>query len=517
MNRRVRTRYAPSPTGPQHIGGLRTALYAYLLAKKHGGDFLLRIEDTDQTRYVEGAEEYIVEALNWAGITVDEGFGIGGKHAPYRQSERKPMYRQYADQLLANGYAYYAFDTAEELDEMRKRMEMAKVSSPQYNAITRESMRNSLTLPAEEVASLLNASTPYVIRMKIPRGEEIRFKDLIRGWVIFNSNEIDDKVLLKSDGMPTYHFANVVDDYLMEISHVVRGEEWLPSAPAHVLLYKFLGWETSIPEFAHLPLILKPEGTGKLSKRDGAKFGFPSFPLQWLDKKEDATTEIFTGYREEGFYPEAIINFLALLGWSEGNNRELYTMEELIQVFSLERVNKSGARFNYDKAKWFNQQYLKQKDATTLVPIFDTVLKEKNIHLPNEKIAHIIALVKDRCVIENDLWKESSYFFTQPTSYDPAVVEKKWNEKAPTIVSDLTAIFKQIQEFIATNLDAAFKAYLAENNLKTPEAMPLVRLLITGIGAGPSIFEIMAIIGKEESIQRLKTGLNQLALSSNPS
>ncbi|MFN6037905.1 MAG: glutamate--tRNA ligase, partial [Bacteroidota bacterium] len=376
-NKRVRVRFAPSPTGGLHMGGVRTALFNYLFAKKHGGDFILRIEDTDQTRYVRGAEEYIVNALKWCGIEPNEGVGFGdGPHAPYRQSERKELgiYRKYADQLIAGGYAYYAFDTAEELDEMRKRLEAAKVAAPQYNAVSRQNMKNSLALSEDEVKKLLDAGTPYVIRLKVPRNEEIRFHDIIRGWVVVNSSQVDDKVLLKSDGMPTYHLAHIVDDIEMKISHAVRGEEWLPSAPAHILIYRYLGLENEMPQLAHLPLILRPDGQGKLSKRD--KSGLPMFPLNWHDER---TGESYVGYRESGFFPEAFINMLVLLGWNPGNNQEILSKEEMINMFSFERVNKAGAKFDPEKTKWFNQQYLKHKSDAELAALFLPQLKEKGI------------------------------------------------------------------------------------------------------------------------------------------
>ena len=366
MDKKVRVRFAPSPTGPLHMGGVRTALYNYLFAKKHGGDFILRIEDTDQTRYVPGAEEYIIESLKWCNLIPDEGVGFGGEYGPYRQSERKEtgMYRTYAEQLVENGYAYYAFDTPEELEQMRENLKKAGVAAPQYNAVTRNSMKNSLTLSAEEVKSRIENGDPYVIRIKMPRNEEVKFKDLIRGWVVVNSNNLDDKVIFKADGMPTYHLANVVDDYSMKITHVIRGEEWLPSGPLHVLLYKYLGWEEEMPQFAHLPLILKPDGNGKLSKRDGDRLGFPVFPLEWKDPKSG---EISSGYREKGYFPEAFVNMLALLGWNPGTEQELFTLDELVQAFSLERVGKSGAKFDPDKTRWFNQQYLRKKSNEAII------------------------------------------------------------------------------------------------------------------------------------------------------
>ena len=386
-NRRVRVRFAPSPTGPLHIGGVRTALYNYLFAKKHGGDFLLRIEDTDQSRFVAGAENYIVDALNWCGIHVDEGVSAGGTKGPYKQSERKAIYRQYADQLIESKHAYYAFDTPEELTEMRERMKSAGMASPQYNAVTRNSMKNALTLPAEEVKARLDRGDKYVIRIKMPRNEDVKFEDLIRGWVSVNTNNLDDKVLFKSDGMPTYHLANVVDDYLMNISHVIRGEEWLPSAPLHVLLYRSLGWESVMPKFAHLPLILKPDGNGKLSKRDGDRLGFPVFPTNWTNPE---TGEESSGYRERGYYPEAFNNMLAFLGWNPGTTQELFTMQELIEAFSLNRVGRAGAKFDFDKTKWFNQQYLRNQTSEDLAKQLSPLLKKGGFDAENDYIGRVV-------------------------------------------------------------------------------------------------------------------------------
>jgi glutamyl-tRNA synthetase len=389
--REVRVRFAPSPTGALHIGGVRTALYNYLLARKHKGKMILRIEDTDQTRYVPGAEEYIVQALKWVGIEIDEGVGVGGPYAPYRQSERKPMYMQYAEKLIADGHAYYAFDTERELDDMRERLKKAGVDLPQYNSITRTQMRNSVALPEEEVKALLRDKVPYVIRLKVPRKEEVRLNDLIRGWVMVHSSQIDDKVLMKSDGMPTYHLANVVDDYLMKISHVIRGEEWLPSAPLHVLLYRFLGWEDDMPQFAHLPLLLKPTGDGKLSKRDADQMGFPIFPLDWVDPN---TKEKASGFREAGYLPEALVNFLAFLGWNPGTTQEIFSMQELIDAFTIERIGKAGAKFDIHKAQWFNQQYLRARNNDDLAGYLLASLKQEGIECSVEKANRIVAVMK---------------------------------------------------------------------------------------------------------------------------
>ncbi|HEY9082856.1 MAG TPA: glutamate--tRNA ligase, partial [Vicingaceae bacterium] len=432
MERKVRVRFAPSPTGPLHIGGVRTALYNYLFAKKHGGDFLLRIEDTDQTRYVKGAEDYIIEALKWSGLTIDEGVGVGGEYGPYRQSERKEagIYKKYVDQLLASGHAYYAFDTPEELEEMRENLKKAGVAAPQYNINTRNSMKNSLSLSAEEVQKRLDNNEPYVVRIKIPRNEEVKFKDLIRGWVVVQTTNLDDKVLYKSDGMPTYHMANIVDDYLMKITHVIRGEEWLPSGPLHVLLYQYLGWEEVMPQFAHLPLILKPDGNGKLSKRDGDRLGFPVFPIQWTSPEG----EISSGYRESGYFPDAFINMLALLGWNPGTTQEIFSMEELIQAFSLEKVGKSGSKFDPEKTRWFNAQYLRSKPNETLAELIKPLVAAKGFAMPSDSfLTQYCGLMKERAVFINDLLAED-YLFVAPTTYDEQTVNKKWKPETPEII-----------------------------------------------------------------------------------
>src|SRR5688572_17932487 len=404
--REVRVRFAPSPTGALHIGGVRTALYNYLLARKLNGTMILRIEDTDQNRFVPGAEEYIRKSLEWVGIKIDEGVGIGGPHAPYRQSERKEIYRQYAQQLIDSGSAYYAFDTEPELEAMRERLKAAGVAIQQYNSITRMEMRNSLTLKPEEVKALIESGYPYVIRLKVPRKEEVRLNDLIRGWVMVHSSQIDDKVLMKSDGMPTYHLANVVDDYLMKISHVIRGEEWLPSAPLHVLLYKYFGWEDVMPQFAHLPLLLKPDGNGKLSKRDADQLGFPIFPLTWTDPN---SKEVAVGYREAGYLPDALINFLAFLGWNPGTTQELFSMDQLIEAFQIERINKAGAKFDFHKAQWFNQQYLKSKSDNELAQFLLQSLKKENISCPEDKAVKIAAIMKERVTFPKDFWEQGKF------------------------------------------------------------------------------------------------------------
>lgn len=508
-NRRVRVRFAPSPTGPLHMGGVRTALYNYLFAKKHGGDFILRIEDTDQTRFVPGAEEYIIESLKWCGIEPNEGVGFGnGPHAPYRQSERKAIYRQYAEQLVASGNAYYAFDTTEELEEMRKRLESAGAKSPSYNAITRQNMKNSLTLPEEEVKRRLENGEPYVIRMKIPRNEEIRFEDIIRGWVVVNTSEMDDKVLFKSDGMPTYHLANVVDDYLMQISHVIRGEEWLPSAPLHVLLYRSLGWEQVMPKFAHLPLLLKPDGNGKLSKRDGDRLGFPVFPLEWHDPN---SKEISTGYREKGYFPEAFINMLALLGWNPGNNQEIMSLDEMIALFSLERVSKSGAKFDPEKTKWFNQQYLRKRSPEELALLWMPELEAKGVKKDTKYIIEVCRLLQEKAHFVNEFWSLGYYFFEAPTTYDHDVIKKRWNEKSTPFLKSLAEALSKLDGFSANEVETTFKTTCENHGIKTGEVMQLLRVCISGVGGGPAIFELMALLGKEEIINRINKAVSVLS------
>lgn len=508
MEKKVRVRFAPSPTGPLHIGGVRTALYNYLFAKKHGGDFLLRIEDTDQTRYVKGAEDYILEALKWCGITPNEGVGVGGEYGPYHQSERNKdgVYKKYVDQLLAAGNAYYAFDTAEELDQMRERLKAAGGSSQQYDATSRMTMKNSLTLTKEDVDAKISAGEPFVVRVKIPKGEEVKFKDVIRGWVSVDTTHLDDKVLYKSDGMPTYHMANVVDDYLMKITHVIRGEEWLPSAPLHVLLYKLLGWEDVMPLFAHLPLILKPNGNGKLSKRDGDAGGFPVFPIEWNSPEG----EISSGYRESGYFPEAHINMLAFLGWNPGTEQEIFSIEELVQAFSLEKVGKSGAKFDPDKTKWFNEQYLRAKSNEELSAILTPILgKHGYSNLSSEFVSKVCGLMKERAVFTTDILENGKYFFEAPQEYDAQTVKKKWKENSPEIVADLITVFSNT-EFKAEPLEHAFKQYVEEKELGFGIAMIAIRLSITGVGGGPSLFDIMEVIGKEESINRLKAGIENI-------
>src|SRR5690554_6207738 len=498
----VRVRFAPSPTGPLHMGGVRTALYNYLFAKKYNGQFLLRIEDTDQARFVPGAEEYIIESLKWCGIIPDEGQTFGGEYGPYRQSERKHLYREYADQLINSGHAYLAFDTPEELDEVRERAKKAGVASWQYNNITRSNMKNSLTLSEDEVKSRLDAGDPYVIRIKMPRNEEIRVQDRIRGWVVVNSNQLDDKVLYKSDGMPTYHLANIVDDHLMKITHVIRGEEWLPSAPLHVLLYQYFEWEA--PEFAHLPLLLKPDGNGKLSKRDGDRLGFPVFPLEWKDPNSG---EISSGYREKGYFPEAFVNMLALLGWNPGTNQEIFSLDELVESFSIERVGKAGAKYDPEKARWFNQQYLRAKNdreiAENLMKFEESkaIIGDKNI----EFLTSVCGLMKERATFLKDIPKEGFYFFEAPVEYDEKTIKKKWKEDSADLMTEWKSRMENMSSFNQDAIEQEFKAFLDEKEMGIGKVLPLFRVLLTGQGMGPSMFAIASLLGKEESLQRLES------------
>ncbi|SDC60771.1 glutamate--tRNA ligase [Williamwhitmania taraxaci] len=504
--RRVRVRFAPSPTGPLHIGGVRTALFNYFFAKKHGGDFLLRIEDTDSNRFVPGAEDYIVNSLKWCGIQIDEGVSVGGPHAPYRQSERRDIYKKYADQLVAGGFAYYAFDTPEELDAIRAKFE-AEGKTFTYNFEIRTQLNTSLVLPAEEVQSRINTGQGWVIRFKMPENEEVEMHDLIRDRVVVNSSTLDDKVLFKSaDMLPTYHLANVVDDYLMEISHVIRGEEWLPSLPLHVLLYRAFGWTEVMPLFSHLPLLLKPTGNGKLSKRDGDKLGFPVFPLFW--KAENGETA--RGYREDGYFPEAFVNLLAFLGWNPGTEQELFTMDELIQLFSLERVNKSGARFDPEKAKWFNQQYLRMKSDAELATLYMPILEEKGISVQTEYVESVVALVKDRATFMSDFWPSSSYFFVAPDSYDEKVVAKFWKENIPALISELRERVAIIAPFSQENIDKVVHEWVAEKQVPMGQVMNNFRLCLVGASMGPGVAQIAALIGKEETLKRLDAGIKNI-------
>ncbi|MCE1154840.1 MAG: glutamate--tRNA ligase [Bacteroidales bacterium] len=504
--KRVRVRFAPSPTGPLHIGGVRTALYNYLFARQHGGDMLLRIEDTDSARFVPGAEDYIVEALRWMGITIDEGIGAAteGSHAPYRQSERKAIYRQYVDQLLNAGKAYIAFDTPTELEVKR-----AEIANFQYDASTRLTMQNSLTLPADEVQRRIADGENYVVRIKIEPDQEVVVNDLIRGEVVINSSVIDDKVLFKaSDELPTYHLANVVDDRLMEISHVIRGEEWLPSAPLHVLLYRYLGWEAEMPAFAHLPLLLKPDGNGKLSKRDGDRLGFPVFPLDWNDPK---TGDLSPGYREAGYFPEALVNFLAFLGWNPGTEQEIFSMQELIDAFSLERVSKSGAKFDFEKGKWFNHQYLQLKPLEEVTDRYQHFLiEEKDLIEDSDKVKRVVELVRERAGFVHELWDQSSFFFVAPAGYAEADVKKRWKADSANQMFQLSELLETLGDFTAAATEEVIKAWIQEKGYGMGAVMNAFRLCIVGASKGPHMFDIIEMIGKEETISRLKRAIATL-------
>tara|TARA_Y100000385_G_scaffold74060_1_gene74795 strand:- start:15386 stop:16909 length:1524 start_codon:yes stop_codon:yes gene_type:complete len=503
----VRVRFAPSPTGPLHIGGVRTALYNYLFAKNKGGKMILRIEDTDQARFVEGAEKYIIDSLKWCGIEFDESVIDGGDFGPYKQSERKEMYSPYAEQLVKDGFAYYAFDTSEELTAMRERMKAAGVPSPQYNAVTRTTMQNSLALSEDEVNKRIEEGDSYVIRIKMPRNEEVKLNDIIRGWVVVNTNNMDDKVIFKSDGMPTYHLANVVDDYTMKISHVIRGEEWLPSAPLHVLLYRYLGWEDKIPEFAHLPLILKPDGNGKLSKRDGDRLGFPVFPTEWTNPE---TGDVSSGYRESGYISDAFINMLSFLGWNPGTTQEIFSMEGLIEAFSLERVAKAGAKFDFDKTRWFNQQYLRAKTKEELSQGLQVILKENGVEAEDDFVATVCEQLKERATFIKDMWEEGKYYFSAPTSYDEKTIRKKWKEDTPKYMTELKYRIEIISDFNSENIEKEFKSFLEENELGMGKLLPAFRVSLTGLGMGPSLFDIASLLGKEETIKRMETALEKI-------
>lgn len=506
MERKPRVRFAPSPTGPLHIGGVRTALYNYLFAKKHGGDFILRIEDTDQTRFVPNAEQYIIDSFNWLGLKFDEGVGVGGDYGPYRQSERKAIYKEYADKLIASGSAYYAFDTPEDLDNIRKEYEKEKKNF-QYDCITRNSLNNSISLSKEKVDSLLENNTPYVIRFKFPKDSEILVRDMIRGEVRMSSNLLDDKVLYKSDGMPTYHLANIVDDHLMEISHVIRGEEWLPSCPLHVMLYKAFGWEETMPKFAHLPLLLKPEGNGKLSKRDGERLGFPVFPLQWTDP---ITKDISSGYKEEGYLPEAVINILALLGWNSGKEQEVFTLKELIDIFTIDRISKSGAKFDLEKAKWFNHQYLQLMPNSEITNQYKPILEEKGIEASFGYIEEVIGLVKERVSFVSELWDQSAFFFIKPESYDKKIIKKRWKEGVSQRLSQIVEILNSIEDFNCQNAHDKVHAFIQENELNMGQIMNCLRLSIVGEGKGPDLFEIISLIGCKEAIERINLAIDKI-------
>lgn len=497
--RKVRVRFAPSPTGPLHIGGVRTALFNYLFAKKHGGDFILRIEDTDQTRFVEGAEAYVNEALGWLGMHIDEGVAQGGPYAPYKQSERKEIYVGYANQLIKDGWAYYAFDTPEELDAKRQAAEIENTKFA-YDMNTRGGLKNSLVLSKQEVDELIANGTQYVVRFKMPANEEVAGVDMIRGHIKFNTAILDDKVIFKSDGLPTYHLANVVDDYLMKITHVIRGEEWLPSLPLHIMLYKAFGWEKERPEFAHLPLILKPTGKGKLSKRDGDKAGFPVFPLEWTAPDGETAS----GYREAGYLPNAVNNLLALLGWNPGTEQEIFSMEQLIESFSIERVNKSGARFDPEKAKWFNHQYIVNMDSKELASVFMPLLTEKGINAPSELVNAVVDLVKERINFVSDIWEHSSFFFVAPNEFDAKVAKKCWKGDVPTFMTDLAADLNTLADWKAETIKAFIAAKIEEKALGFGLIMNALRLSLVGGGFGPDLMTIAELLGKQETISRIE-------------
>ncbi len=504
MSKRVRVRFAPSPTGGLHLGGVRTVLYNYLFAKHHGGDFILRIEDTDQSRYVAGAEEYIFETLNWCGLQPDESTQHGGDAGPYRQSERKESYRKYAEQLVKQGNAYYAFDTPEELDAMRSKLRSEENPSPQYDKEVRMQMRNSLTLPEEEVQSLLKNNTPHVIRIKMPAGETVSFKDMIRGEVSFDTSTVDDKVLLKADGMPTYHLAVVVDDRLMQISHAFRGEEWLPSAPVHILLWRYLFGEEFMPQWAHLPLILGPNG--KLSKRDGAKYGFPVFAMNWTDPK---TGELTEGFRERGFLPEAFINMLAMLGWNDGTEQELFSLDELVQNFSIEKVHKAGARFDFEKAKWFNHEWIKKLPASNYIAQVKELFAQKGLQISDEAyMEKVMDLVKDRCTLLTDFCEHSYFFFKAPGDYDASAIKTKWSEEKKKFFEAYAASMNSISAWTAENLENHFKQMAEQHQIKPGELQLPMRIMLVGGKFGPPVFHIAEVLGKEETIGRIEAALS---------
>ncbi|MAY52992.1 MAG: glutamate--tRNA ligase [Flavobacteriaceae bacterium] len=502
MSQKVRVRFAPSPTGPLHIGGVRTALFNYLFAKKHGGDFVLRIEDTDQTRYVGGAEAYIIEALNWLNIPTDEGPSNGGNFGPYRQSERKDLYRSYADQLLESGHAYYAFDTSEALDAHRKQHE-AEGKTFIYNWHNRLKLDNSLSLSETEVKAKLEAGEDYVIRFKVPQDETIELQDIVRGDMQIDTNVLDDKVLFKSDGMPTYHLANIVDDHLMEITHVIRGEEWLPSLALHVLLYRAFGWKA--PEFAHLPLLMKPVGKGKLSKRDGDKMGFPVFPLEW----KTADGDIFSGYREDGYLPEAVVNMLAFLGWNPGTEQEIFSLEELIQAFELSRVNKAGAKFDPDKTKWFQHHYLQQQEDAVLAKQFDSLLQTKGITSSLDFVT-IVGLLKERATFVSDLWEQGSFFFEAPSTYDEKASKKAFKEGTTDILQTVVSLLNDTDDFSAATISATIKGWITSNDIGFGKVMMPLRLALVGEMKGPDVFDIIAILGKEEAVSRIERAIQTI-------
>ena len=506
MEKSIRVRFAPSPTGPLHIGGVRTALFNYLFAKHHGGDFLLRIEDTDQTRYVPGAEAYIMEALDWCGIKIDEGPREGGPHSPYRQSERKELYAAYAQQLIDSGHAYYAFDTSEELDALRHKAE-AGGGTFTYNNTSRSGLKNSLTLSGSACEALLASGAPHAVRFKMPENVVVEETDLIRGHMQFNTDQLDDKVLFKSDGMPTYHLANVVDDHLMEITHVIRGEEWLPSVPLHILLYRAFGWEQTMPQFSHLPLILKPVGKGKLSKRDGDQLGFPVFPLAWKDPE---TGDVSRGYREDGYLPDGFINILSLLGWNPGTEQEIFSMDQLIESFTLDRVGKSGSRFDPEKTKWFNHQYLNSHADTELAALFIPFLQSKGVDVPFGLVVQVVGLVKERCHFVNEVWDQGSFFFLAPESYDEKIVSKRWKDGVPEMMAEISVFFEAVESWLAPEIKEPFSRFVTEKGWNFGTIMNSLRLCLVGGSFGPDIFEICEIIGKKETISRIERAIIQL-------
>ena len=502
-DRKVRVRFAPSPTGPLHIGGVRTALYNYLFARQNGGDFIFRIEDTDSTRFVPGAEEYILESFRWLGIRFDEGVGFGGDKGPYRQSERRDIYKKYVDQLLANGKAYIAFDTPEELAAKRE-----EIQNFQYDARTRSLMRNSLTMSKEEVDELIEDGEQYVVRFLINPGEEIVVHDMIRGDVHVKSDILDDKVLFKSvDELPTYHLANIVDDHLMEVSHVIRGEEWLPSAPLHVLLYRAFGWEDTMPQFAHLPLLLKPEGKGKLSKRDGDRLGFPVFPLEWHDPKSG---EVSSGYRESGYFPEAVINFLALLGWNPGTEQELFTLEELVQAFDISRCSKAGAKFDYQKGMWFNHEYILQKSNEEIANLFAPIVANNGVDATMEQVTAVVSMMKDRVSFVKELWPLCSFFFIPPVEYDEKTRKKRWKEYSAQQMTELSQVLNSIEDFSIEGQEPIVLKWVEDKCYKLGDVMNAFRLCLVGEGKGPGMFDISAFLGKEETLSRLQRAIEVL-------
>ena len=505
--RRVRVRFAPSPTGPLHIGGVRTALYNYLFARQHKGDMVFRIEDTDSNRFVPGAEEYIIESFRWLGIKFDEGVSFGGDYGPYRQSERRAIYKKYVDQLLAEDKAYIAFDTPEELEAKRQ-----EIKNFQYDAHTRGMMRNSLTLPGEEVEQLIADGTQYVVRFKVMPGQEVHVFDLIRGEVVVKSDILDDKVLFKSaDELPTYHLANIVDDHLMEISHVIRGEEWLPSAPLHVLLYRAFGWEDTMPQFAHLPLLLKPDGKGKLSKRDGDRLGFPVFPLEWHDPK---TGDVSSGYREQGYFPEAVVNFLALLGWNPGTEQEMFTMEELIEQFDIDRCSKAGAKFAYEKGIWFNHEYILKKSDDEIASLFAPIVAGNGVEESMDRIRQVVHMMKDRVSFVRELWPLCSFFFIPPTEYDEKTVRKRWKEDSPKVMIELVAVLEGVSDFSVEGQESVVKAWVEQQGYKLGDVMNAWRLTLVGEGKGPGMFDISAFLGKEETLRRMRRAVQELGTKS---